>query len=644
MFNSNASAVSGDANYIEDVFSTYLYTGTNANLTITNNIDLSTKGGMVWIKHRTDASGGRIFDTSRGVTKSLIPSTTNAQATTATSLTAFNTTGFSLGDSAEVNNGGANASWTFREQEKFFDVVTYTGTGGSQTLNHNLKATPGCIIVKCTSAGSTEWYVYHRSLNDNSGNPYFVLLNGTAAQDTGGGVWGTPTSTQFTVQYPNASGQTYVAYLFAHDAGGFGLTGTDNVISCGYGTATAGGAPINVTLGYEPQYILMKNATAGGSWWVWDTMRGIGSFSTAQTLFANTAGAETTLGDSTYPLNITSTGFSLNAGYLTWGSAADKFIYIAIRKGPMKVPTTGTSVFEPVLYAGNNTNREISSSILTDLAIIKNRSTSANPTWGDRLRGSGYLYSNGTSAEASAVSVLTANPWDVQTGNRVGTGANATNASGSNYVDWMFRRAPSFMDVVCYNGSGVNATQTHNLQAVPEMMIMKKRDSANSWAVYHKDIANTEYLILNTTAAKTTGTNYWNSTTPTSSVFSVGTASATNDSGGTFVAHLFATCAGVSKVGSYTGTGTTLQVNCGFTAGSRFVMIKRADSTGDWYVWDSARGIVAGDDPYLFMNTDAAEVTGTDYVDTYAAGFELTSTAPAALNASGGTYIFLAIA
>jgi hypothetical protein len=200
------------------------------------------------------------------------------------------------------------------------------------------------------------------------------------------------------------------------------------------------------------------------------------------------------------------------------------------------------------------------------------------------------------------------------------------------------------MDVVCYNGSGVNATQTHNLQAVPEMMIMKKRDSANSWAVYHKDIANTEYLILNTTAAKTTGTNYWNSTTPTSSVFSVGTASATNDSGGTFVAHLFATCAGVSKVGSYTGTGTTLQVNCGFTAGSRFVMIKRADSTGDWYVWDSARGIVAGDDPYLFMNTDAAEVTGTDYVDTYAAGFELTSTAPAALNASGGTYIFLAIA
>jgi hypothetical protein len=100
----------------------------------------------------------------------------------------------------------------------------------------------------------------------------------------------------------------------------------------------------------------------------------------------------------------------------------------------------------------------------------------------------------------------------------------------------------------------------------------------------------------------------------------------------------------VSKVGSYTGTGTTQVINCGFTAGSRFVLIKRTDSTGDWYFWDSARGIVAGNDPYLLLNTDAAQVTNTDFVDTAATGFEITSTAPAAINASGGTFIFLAIA
>jgi hypothetical protein len=107
---------------------------------------------------------------------------------------------------------------------------------------------------------------------------------------------------------------------------------------------------------------------------------------------------------------------------------------------------------------------------------------------------------------------------------------------------------------------------------------------------------------------------------------------------------LFATCAGVSKVGSYTGTATTKQINCGFTGGARFVLIKRTDATGDWYVWDSARGIIAGNDPYFVMNSIAAEETGTDYIDTYSLGFEISSSAPTGINESGGTYIFLAIA
>jgi hypothetical protein len=110
------------------------------------------------------------------------------------------------------------------------------------------------------------------------------------------------------------------------------------------------------------------------------------------------------------------------------------------------------------------------------------------------------------------------------------------------------------------------------------------------------------------------------------------------------IAYLFATLAGVSKVGSYTGTGADLNVDCGFSAGARFILIKRADSTGDWYVYDSARGIVAGNDPYLLLNSTDAEVTGTDYIDPLSSGFTVTSSAPAALNASGGTYIFLAIA
>ena len=229
-------------------------------------------------------------------------------------------------------------------------------------------------------------------------------------------------------------------------------------------------------------------------------------------------------------------------------------------------------------------------------------------------------------------------------GVKVGTTSTITNASANTYINYLFKRAPSFMDVVCYTGTGSNTTITHNLSAVPELIIIKRRTAVVNWQVYSNGLANTEYLVLNTTAAKVTGTTRWNSTTPTSSVFSLGTATEVNTSAGTYIAYLFATCAGVSKVGTYTGTATTLQVDCGFTAGARFVLIKRTDSTGDWYVWDTARGIVSGDDPYSLLNSTAAEVTNTDYIDTYSPGFELSSTAPDAINASGGTYIFLAIA
>jgi len=173
-------------------------------------------------------------------------------------------------------------------------------------------------------------------------------------------------------------------------------------------------------------------------------------------------------------------------------------------------------------------------------------------------------------------------------------------------------------------------------------MIVKSRSGATAWQVYSSALANTEYLVLNTTAAKATGATRWNSTTPTSSVFSLGAATEVNNSGATYVAYLFATAAGVSKVGSYTGTGATQTISCGFTGGARFVLIKRTDSTGDWYVWDTARGMVSGTDPSLLLNSTAAEVNANS-IYTTGVGFQIVSTA-AGINASGGSYIFLAIA
>ncbi len=135
----------------------------------------------------------------------------------------------------------------------------------------------------------------------------------------------------------------------------------------------------------------------------------------------------------------------------------------------------------------------------------------------------------------------------------------------------------------------------------------------------------------------------FDSTTPTSTVFSVAGDSAVNGSGDTFIAYLFATLPGVSKVGSYTGNGSSQTINCGFTGGARFVLIKRTDSTGDWYVWDTARGIVSGNDPHLSLNTTAAEVTSDDTIDPDSSGFIVNQVSATNVNVSSASYIFLAV-
>ena len=129
---------------------------------------------------------------------------------------------------------------------------------------------------------------------------------------------------------------------------------------------------------------------------------------------------------------------------------------------------------------------------------------------------------------------------------------------------------------------------------------------------------------------------------PTSSVFTVGSGGDVNAIGYNYVAYLFATVAGVSKVGSYTGTGATLNINAGFTTGARFVMIKRTDSTGSWFIWDTARGMVSGTDPKVAAN-DAAAESNANWVYTATSGFQIVTT-DATVNASGGSYIYLAIA
>ena len=118
-----------------------------------------------------------------------------------------------------------------------------------------------------------------------------------------------------------------------------------------------------------------------------------------------------------------------------------------------------------------------------------------------------------------------------------------------------------------------------------------------------------------------------------------------NASGSTYIAYLFATLAGISKVGSYTGDGAAGKViDCGFSTGARFILIKRTDSTGDWFFWDTTRGIIAGNDPHLSLNTTAAEVTTDDSIDPDSSGFIVNQVAATNINVSSASYIFYSIA
>jgi len=627
--------------YVENVFSTYVYTGNGTgSLSVPNKIDLLDNGGLVWTKERNNTGNHFLEDSARGWGYDLHTNNTASQDYGAgiTPLTNGFTNTYGFGSSDNL------VSWTFRKQPKFFDIQTWTGTGLAQTINHNLGCVPGFIITKNLSS-SNNWFVYHIGMNGGT-NPqnYSAVLNTNASQSGPGtpSVWNNtaPTSTNFNVSSVlSASGNNYIAYLFgAGGTGGFGLTGTQDIISCGsFTTDSSGNATVN--FGWEPQWILYKATTgSGNSWFIVDVMRGM-----SQTLTSNLEPNLTNAENIASGLYVapTATGITFNNG---WLASSSSYIYIAIRRGPMATPTTGTSVFSPSgTVNASATPYTVTTGFPSDLAI----STTTGGTGDyfiDRLRGSSqtsivYLQSQSTSAEGSASGTGQGIGFDNNTA-IVDAGFNGS----TNAVYWNFARAPGFFDEVCYTGNGVTTTQiTHNLGVAPQLLIVKSRSNASNWKVYSATVGNGYAMNLNYNSTPGAGA-WWNNTNPTSTTFNVNGGSADlNASGYTYVAYLFATVTGVSYVGSYTGTGSTQSIACGFGAGgARFILAKRTDSTGDWYVFDSTRGLTSSSSPYLLLDSASAQITGNNGTYASSGGFTLTSSSP--VNTSGGSFIFLAIA
>ena len=331
----------GGSAAVASTFSTTLYTGNATSQTITNGLDLSTDGGLVWIKRRDGSASHALMDTERGVQRLLSSDTSDVQALTSC-VPAFNTDGFDLGSSGLVNEGSwTYASWTFKKKTKFFDIVTWTGTGGSRAINHSLGSVPGMIIVKWYDGAGENWTVYHRSLNGGTDpEDYGLKLNTTAAEANESGYWNdtAPTSTQFTVggnlNSSYGGGGEYIAYIFAHD------TASDGLIQCGSYTGT--GADNPVTLGWSPQWLMVKRSNAAASWEIMDTTRGMVSGQLVM-LEANSNAAEVNAATAN-SVGTTSTGFTVGGAGNSSNASGSTYIYMAIRSASAPAITWPTSI------------------------------------------------------------------------------------------------------------------------------------------------------------------------------------------------------------------------------------------------------------------------------------------------------------
>ena len=624
------ASVANPDEFIENNFSIDLYAGNNGTQTITNGIDFANKGGLVWVKSRS-ARDHYLFDTVRGGSKDLNSNDNSASVTDQSSagITSFNSNGYALTNTyygLSTNNENF-VNWSFKKAPKFFDIVTYTGNGGDLTVNHNLGSVPGMIIIKCTSAVKS-WAVYHRGVNGGSSpEDYALFLNTTGAQNDNLYFQDTaPTSTQFFLgdSVANENGETHVAYIFGHE------TGSDSMIHCGSFDNTSN---VTVDCGFEPQWVLVKGTDTASNWFIFDAMRQNGD--DGITLFPNLSNAEASQGTSDGgSFFFKSNGFFLNDYVL--GDNIDSGIYVAIRRPNMATITDATEVF--AMDTQGASAPYFDSGFPVDMAFY--RPTSSDHTQiASRITGTGRLYANLTSSEGSS----SGHQWDYMDG----WYGSAINSNQS----WMWKRAKGYFDVVAYTGNSASSqTIVHSLQVVPEMIWTKNRDqNGYNWIIYHKHAAAVDgtgspedlYLSFNNNSGVASNTFYYASTSPTNENFYVGRSAGsddTNRSTYTYISYLFSTLAGVSKVGGIAHSGSSTDVDCGFSTGARFVMLKRRDAAGNWFFWDSVRGIIAGNDPYLLLNDSAAQVTNTDYIDPLASGFQISG------NFTDGDYIFYAIA
>lgn len=602
--------------------------GDGSPVTVVNGIDLQNSPGFVWLRDRD--GGNHWITTTFGKAANTSEQVNTGSSGLAPVIASLNNNGFTVGNGTSNNYALSNAlnhrymSWSFRNAAKFFHTFQYIGNGAAnRVISHSLGSAPGMAIVHGSAGG--DWMVNH------IGSPSDLYLNLTSnATGSYTNIIAMSATTITVNSSANTNGVTYTAFLFGYN------TGVNGLIECG--SYLGGGGEVNI--GWEPQFLLLKNRSGPYNWRLIDNVRGLSAnTNTTYPVFPNSSVAETVEDDALLTARGFIPGTNMNI-------STDTYIYLAVRR-PTKLPTSGTEVFAPVARTGTGNATSINTLPFSpDLIWTKNRGLGAGGFVGSRLRTNvSFIRTDLTNGEVTTyfggLTTLDQNGYSLGPDTASG---GLINGNGNNYIDWVFKRAPNFMDEVTYTGDGTNnKVIPHSLGSIPEFILTKRRSGNTRWQVYHSGLGTGSYCALNSNNAVANSSSMWGSQAPTVNDFAVGDIGDNNISGASYAAVLFSTLPGVSKVGLYTGDGTASKlISCGFSNGARFILIKRTDSTGEWYIWDSARGITVTNEPHLAANLTAAEISD-DSVDPAAAGF-IVNSGGVGLNVSGATYIFLAIA
>jgi hypothetical protein len=409
----------------------------------------------------------------------------------------------------------------------------------------------------------------------------------------------------------------------------FGESGSESVIKCG-SYVGAGAAENHVNVGFEPQWVMVKCTSNAANWRMFDSMRGIVSGGNDTHLQANTNQVENVNFDQ---IDLTPTGFKLQLNGNNTNGGGLSYVYVAIRRsdGYVGKPVElGTNVFAMDSAAsGDATIPNFDSGFPVDFALSRKPATADSWMVGNRLRGTKFLYTENTDAEATESKLV----WDSNLG--------IYKDWPTNQMAWMWKRHAGF-DVVAFNGGSIS--YRHSLNQVPEMMFLKRRNYAFDWYVYHKGLnggTNPENynLILNSTASESNAVDWFRDTAPTSTHFTLGAHSAINGTDQPTIAMLFASVDGVSKVGSYTGSSSTVTVTTGFQP--RFVIIRRVEATDEWVLLDTVRGWGSGNDAFLHPNNTSAQNSNMDLGAPTSTGFTVTTTYNT-INTNGENFIYYA--